>query len=156
MTGHKFRNLICVSESTLLQFKVEIMSVQGLIQSRNDECSRSKVHIASFSIVDWLICLLRTKTKRGDNFTLLLICCFSCGCCLAEIPLLHRRQYTRECIIRSWPSSQVMKNYGTNPMNPCIVRSFSSKASKEPGKTPDEVWVWTEFCEHIYDFFRLC
>lgn len=52
MTGHKFRNLICVSESTLLQFKVEIMSVQGLIQSRNDECSRSKVHIASFSIVD--------------------------------------------------------------------------------------------------------
>ncbi|GMN50403.1 hypothetical protein TIFTF001_019571 [Ficus carica] len=55
-----------------------------------------------------------------------------------EIPLLHRRQYTRECIIRSWPSSQVMKNYGTYPMNPCIVRSFSSKASKEPGKTPDE------------------
>ncbi|XP_024018415.1 probable mitochondrial import inner membrane translocase subunit TIM21 [Morus notabilis] len=55
-----------------------------------------------------------------------------------EISLLHRRQYCRECIIRSWSPSQVMKNYGTNPMNPCIIRSISSQASKEPGKSPNE------------------
>ncbi|PON55541.1 Mitochondrial import inner membrane translocase subunit [Trema orientale] len=55
-----------------------------------------------------------------------------------EIPLLHQRKYTRECIIRPLLSSQLMKNYGANTTASCLVRSMSSQASKESGKNQNE------------------
>ncbi|XP_062079430.1 probable mitochondrial import inner membrane translocase subunit TIM21 isoform X2 [Humulus lupulus] len=55
-----------------------------------------------------------------------------------EFTHLHQRQYTRECIVRPWSHSQLMKNYWGSTRTPSLARSISSQAPKEPRKNSKE------------------
>ncbi|KAF4387030.1 hypothetical protein CsatB_025003 [Cannabis sativa] len=55
-----------------------------------------------------------------------------------EFTLLHQRQYSRECTVRPWSHSQLMKNYCANTRTCSLVRSISSQAPKEPRKKANE------------------
>lgn len=54
--------------------------------------------------------------------------------------VLFRRPYAGG-MVRSWPPSQLMKNYGASPVISVYARAMSSQASKQPGQNETEVRV---------------
>ncbi|XP_015892131.3 probable mitochondrial import inner membrane translocase subunit TIM21 [Ziziphus jujuba] len=51
--------------------------------------------------------------------------------------VLFRRPYAGG-MVRSWPPSQLMKNYGASPVISVYARAMSSQASKQPGQNETE------------------